>query len=410
MQIFKKKTNFDFMGKSRTFAIVSILAVVASVLVTLILQPRFGIDFVGGTEIQVKFDDSQATVTNIRGILKKMGFAGADVVAFGSSEREYLIRLREVSRIDDQTKAKAESTFKKELGAANMLDFEFSPGGDKLTVKLEKELSIDEIEKAAEKTGLELSGVTDGNADAEAAADESSDSGTTEADDLRKCESSTCRLVVNQQFIYEISLNGVTEQVMDSFRTTTWGKGAVKMRSEWVGAKVGEQLRNAGISSILYALIFIMVYIAFRFDLRFAPGAVVALLHDIFITLGIFTVLRIEVTLATVAALLTIVGYSLNDTIVVFDRIRENLAASREVKLLSVINRSLNETLSRTIMTSVTTLLVVVALYVIGWKTSLRDFSFALVIGVIVGTYSSIYVATPVVVWIDRFFSKKEKA
>ena len=407
MQIFKKKTNFDFMGKSRTFAIISTLAVIASVLATLILQPRFGIDFIGGTEIQVKFDDSQATVTNIRGVLKKMGFAGADVVAFGSSDTEYLIRLREVTRIDDQTKTQAESTFKKELGSAEMLNFEFSPGGDKLTVKFEKELSIAEVEAAAKSAGLELSGVTDAASEG-TDAPEASPAATEEGS--RKCESSTCRLVVNKQFVYEMSLNGVTEQIMDAFRTTAWGKGAVKMRSEWVGAKVGEQLRNAGISSILYALIFIMVYIAFRFDLRFAPGAVVALLHDIFITLGIFTVLRIEVTLATVAALLTIVGYSLNDTIVVFDRIRENMAASREVKLLSVINRSLNETLSRTIMTSVTTLIAVIALYTIGWKTSLRDFSFALVIGVFVGTYSSIYVATPVVVWIDRFFSKKEKA
>lgn len=388
------------MGKSRTFAIVSTLAVVGSVLVTLIWQPRFGIDFIGGTEIQVEFKDSKATVANIRSVLKKMGFAGADVVAFGSSDTEYLIRLREVSRINDEQKSKIKSALKNALGDTSMIGFEFSPGGDKLTVKLKSDMSIADVETAARNAGLDLAGITD-------TVDETDQA---EEDNSRKCESSTCRLVVKEQYVFEISLNGVTEQVMASFRAHPWGKDAVKMRSEWVGAKVGEQLRTAGISSILYALIFIMVYIAFRFDLRFAPGAVIALIHDILITLGIFTVLRIEVTLATVAALLTIVGYSLNDTIVVFDRIRENMAASKEVKLLSVINRSLNETLSRTIMTSVTTLLAVLALYTIGWKTSLRDFSFALVIGVIVGTYSSIYVASPVVVWFDRFFAKKEKA
>ena len=401
MQVFKNKTNFDFMGKTRFFATLSTLAVVSSILVTLIWQPRFGIDFIGGTEIQVDFKDKQATVSRIRAVLKKMGFAGADVVSFGTSDTEYLIRLREVSRIKDEEKAPIKSAFQAALGSQKLAGFDFSPGGDKLTVKLNTEEPIANIEKAADAAKLKLAGETE-NPDDEALEGD--------AETARKCESSTCRLEVQGQYVYEISLSGVTEQVMAEFRNQPWGKNAEKMRSEWVGAKVGEQLRTAGISSIVYALIFIMVYIAFRFDLRFAPGAVVALIHDICITIGIFTVLRIEVTLATVAALLTIVGYSLNDTIVVFDRIRENMAASKEVKLLSVINRSLNETLSRTIMTSVTTLLAVVALYTIGWKTSLRDFSFALVIGIIVGTYSSIYVASPVVVWFDRFFAKKEKA
>ncbi|MBN2344575.1 MAG: protein translocase subunit SecF [Deltaproteobacteria bacterium] len=398
MQIFKNKTNFDFMGKARTFAILSTVAVVVSLAATLLLKPKFGIDFVGGTEIQVKFKDSQATVGNIKSVLKKMGFTGMDVVSFGASETEYLIRLKEVSSIDDTKRSQLKSGFEKNLGKTKLNKFEFSPGGDKLTVNLAAELPIAEVESAAKSAGLDLTGEAN-DEDAEAT-----------EETARRCESSTCTWTFKDMFVYEISLTGVTEQVMSEFRKESWGEGAEKMRSEWVGAKVGEQLRNAGISSILYALVFIMVYIAFRFDLRFAPGAVIALLHDIFITLGIFTLLRIEVTLATVAALLTIVGYSLNDTIVVFDRIRENLAVSREVKLQAVVNRSLNETLSRTIMTSVTTLLAVLVLYTVGWKTSLRDFSFALVVGVIVGTYSSIYVATPAVVWFDRFFSKKEKA
>lgn len=386
------------MGKARTFAILSTVAVVVSLAATLLLKPKFGIDFVGGTEIQVKFKDSQATVGNIKSVLKKMGFTGMDVVSFGASETEYLIRLKEVSSIDDTKRSQLKSGFEKNLGKTKLNKFEFSPGGDKLTVNLAAELPIAEVESAAKSAGLDLTGEAN-DEDAEAT-----------EETARRCESSTCTWTFKDMFVYEISLTGVTEQVMSEFRKESWGEGAEKMRSEWVGAKVGEQLRNAGISSILYALVFIMVYIAFRFDLRFAPGAVIALLHDIFITLGIFTLLRIEVTLATVAALLTIVGYSLNDTIVVFDRIRENLAVSREVKLQAVVNRSLNETLSRTIMTSVTTLLAVLVLYTVGWKTSLRDFSFALVVGVIVGTYSSIYVATPAVVWFDRFFSKKEKA
>lgn len=402
MQIFKNKTKIDFMGKKRIFAILSTIAVVASLVVTLVLQPKFGIDFVGGTEIQVKFKDNQATVSRIRAVLKKMGFASMDVVSFGSSEKEYLVRLEEISRIGDAEELKIEAMFKKEIGDdTKVSSFDFSPGGEKLTLNLSTAVSIADVEQAAKNAGLDL--ISDLEEEGKQEVEGSEDS-------ARKCESATCRVSYRDIYKYEIGLNGVTEQVLATFRQQSWGEGVEKMRSEWVGAKVGEQLRNAGVSSILYALLFIMVYIAFRFDLRFAPGAVVALIHDIIITLGIFTIFRIEVTLATVAALLTIVGYSLNDTIVVFDRIRENLAVSREVKLLSVINRSLNETLSRTIMTSITTLIAVIALYSIGWKTSLRDFSFALVIGVLVGTYSSVFVASPVVIWFDRFFSKKEKA
>jgi preprotein translocase subunit SecF len=195
---------------------------------------------------------------------------------------------------------------------------------------------------------------------------------------------------------------------MEGLRKESFGVGAELMRSEWVGPKVGKQLREAGIWSIIYALIFIMVYIAIRFDLRFAPGAVVALVHDILITVGVFTIFRVEITLATIAALLTIVGYSLNDTIVVFDRIRENLSKMKERKLAAVINISINQTLSRTILTSLTTLLVVVSVLTIGFWTTIRDFAFALLIGVLVGTYSSIFVASPVVVWLDQRFAKKQ--
>jgi preprotein translocase subunit SecF len=205
-----------------------------------------------------------------------------------------------------------------------------------------------------------------------------------------------------------VHLKGVAERVMEGLRSHPFGVGAQKMRSEWVGPKVGQQLRTAGVSSLVYALLFIMLYIAVRFDLRFAPGAVVALIHDVLITMGIFTIARVEVTLATIAALLTIVGYSLNDTIVVFDRIRENLGKIRERALSQVVNVSINETLSRTLLTSITTLLVVSVILTVGWRTTIRDFAFALLIGVLVGTYSSIFVASPIVVWLDQRFAKKK--
>ncbi len=180
-------------------------------------------------------------------------------------------------------------------------------------------------------------------------------------------------------------------------------------RMETVGARVGEQFRNAGILSILVALLFILIYIAFRFDVRYAPGAVAALAHDVIIAVGFFTVTGIEVSLPIIAALLTIVGYSLNDTIVVFDRIRENLESATDEPIDRVVNRSINETLSRTIITSLTTLLAVTAIAVLGGGL-IQDFAIALIVGVVIGTYSSVFVASPIMLRMDNFLKARREA
>ncbi|MDE0310192.1 MAG: protein translocase subunit SecF [Acidiferrobacterales bacterium] len=175
------------------------------------------------------------------------------------------------------------------------------------------------------------------------------------------------------------------------------GECFVQMRRvEFVGPKVGEELTEQGGLAMLYALIGILIYVAWRFEWRFAIGSVVALVHDVFITIGMFSIFQIEFTLAVLAAVLAVIGYSLNDTIVVFDRIRENFRRSRQGTSVEIMNRSINQTLRRTILTSFTTLLVVVTLLVFGGEV-IRGFSFALLIGVIVGTYSSIFIASPAV-------------
>jgi preprotein translocase subunit SecF len=169
-------------------------------------------------------------------------------------------------------------------------------------------------------------------------------------------------------------------------------------REEKVGPKIGKELRTGAINSVVVALALIMLYITIRFaHFQFALGAVVALIHDVLITMGIFSLMGKEISLVILAAFLTIIGYSLNDTIVVFDRIRENMAMRRKETYENVVNKSLNETLSRTVITSITTLLVAVILFVFGGPV-IHDFAFALTIGVVVGTYSSIFVASPVVI------------
>ena len=163
-----------------------------------------------------------------------------------------------------------------------------------------------------------------------------------------------------------------------------------------IGPKIGGELRRAAILAVLISMLGLLVYISWRFEFKFAVGAIVALFHDVLITLGVFSVLGFEITLSVIAAFLTIVGYSLNDTIVVYDRIRENLKVLRRESFPRLINVSINQTLSRTIITSFTTLVVVVVLFIFGGEV-IHQFAFALIVGIFVGTYSSIFVASPIV-------------
>jgi preprotein translocase subunit SecF len=198
--------------------------------------------------------------------------------------------------------------------------------------------------------------------------------------------------------------SGLAKEIKDKL-TKAFGKDSFEIRRiEMVGPKIGKDLREKGLLSIIVALIGILIYISVRFEFRFALGAIIALCHDVLITLGVFSLLNKEIDLTTLAAFLTIVGYSLNDTIIVYDRIRENMKKYVKGNFPNIINRSVNETLSRTILTSGTTLFVVLALFLFGGGV-IHDFSLALLIGIVVGTYSSIYIASPVLI----FFEKKAK-
>ena len=171
-------------------------------------------------------------------------------------------------------------------------------------------------------------------------------------------------------------------------------------RTEFVGPKVSEELFWDGVMAVTFAILAILVYIWFRFEWQFGVGAVVALVHDVISTIGLFSLLGLEFNLSTVAAILTIAGYSINDTVVVYDRVRENLRKFKTMPLTELFNRSINETLSRTVMTSVTTLLALLSLYLLGGEV-LRGFSFAMIWGVLIGTYSSVCLAVPLLLYLD---------
>ena len=191
------------------------------------------------------------------------------------------------------------------------------------------------------------------------------------------------------------------------------GDGIDVRRVEFVGPKVGEELTNDGGLALLYALIGILIYVAFRFEYRFALGSITALIHDVIITLGVFSILQIEFNLTVLAAILAVIGYSLNDTIVVFDRIRENFLSTRHIEPVPIVNDALNQTLTRTLMTSLTTLIVLLALFYLGGEV-IHSFAGALIIGVVIGTYSSIFVASSMILALgiskeDMLPSEKEK-
>ena len=183
----------------------------------------------------------------------------------------------------------------------------------------------------------------------------------------------------------------LSSEIIEALRAN--GQSLDVRRVDFVGPQVGEELTEDGGLAVLYALIAILIYVSLRFEYRFSIGAVAALIHDVLITLGIFSILRLDFDLSVLAAILAVIGYSLNDTIVVFDRIRENFRKIRKKTSMDITNKSINQTISRTLMTSLTTLLVLLSLFFLGGEV-IHSFALALIIGVLVGTYSSIYVAT----------------
>jgi preprotein translocase subunit SecF len=219
----------------------------------------------------------------------------------------------------------------------------------------------------------------------------------------------------NNEFVVRAPLpeDGDVEAVANEITAqleTAYGAGAFEVvRTESVGPKIGGELQQKAALAILFSFLLTLIYLAIRFEFRFGVAAVIATIHDILITLGFLAVFRVEIALPTVAAILTIVGYSLNDTIVVFDRIRENLGkkGARKQDQVELVNRSINETLPRTVLTSGTTLAVLMALLIVGGAV-IRDFTLVLILGVLIGTYSSIFVASPALLEIQKRMGKKD--
>ncbi len=369
MEFVKPGTYIDFM-KYRA-PVVSFLALLATLsLVSLFYPgPNYGIDFAGGTEIQLQFS-GDASPSEVRTALTEAGYSRPDVISVEDSDNEYIIRVREVSSLPEDQIEKIRESVSSILGEDVVREMKVSPGGDKITLRVSGEVHEQQIREALEAGGARVRSVSS--------------------------------LAGSRDPRYEAQLVGVADELLTSLQKAFADRAPeVPLRVEWVGPKAGQQLRDAAIQSFLYAIAFIMLYVAFRFDMRFAPGGVIAMFHDALITLGVYVLLQKEVNLTTVAALLTIMGYSINDTIVVYDRIRENMVRVRDKSLRELINISTSQMLSRTIITSVTTLLSVSAFFFLGTGV-IQDIAFALGIGILIGTLSSVFIAAPITELMDR--------
>jgi preprotein translocase subunit SecF len=388
MQFFPVGKVYDFMGPRWYFISASALLVIASLVMLVWPGPKMGTDFAGGTEVEIAFEKA-VSPEEIRDAVEKIGLSRPDVIRVQDLKNpfHFLIRVQDVSTIGDDV----QRTIEKRLclgetaGAScaqAATEVKFSPGGEKITLRFDAEPDLAFVRQAVTGVaGIELR-PGDNNPSIQNARDHR----------------------------VEIALLGKSDQLMRAFHEHLPDGAAPEaaLRTEWVGPKVGAQLRDSAIKSVAITLLLIMVYVAFRFDMRFAPGGILALAHDAIGTLGILIVLGKEFNLTTVAAILTIIGFSVNDTVVVYDRVRENLGKLRGATFSELINVSISEMLGRTVLTSGTVIMALLCFFI--WGTGvLKDFALSMTIGLVLGMYSSIYVALPLTEWIDRAFFQKAK-
>lgn len=383
LQTIKSATNYDFVGKRRFFAIFSTILVALSALLFFVVGPTWGIDFTGGTELRVRFAETMP-LADLRDGLAKGGIDAESVQSVGDvSENTFVIRIQDATFGSEDGRAQVESTLKKAYGESWIAESNISAEVDsQLTIRYTGE----------QKTISEIQ------------------------DTLGSVQGVTVMGSLDENTFY-VKLPGAGTASEKLLGQALPGKAFKILQVDSVGPAVGSELRTQGFLALAATMALLLVYIAFRFDLAFAPGAIIALVHDVTVTVGALIVLdklgiyTAQFDLAIIGALLTILGFSINDTIVIYDRIRENERKYRRKDMATLINQSVNETLSRTINTSMTAIISIIPFIIFG-EGVMRTFSLAMVIGMISGVYSTVYIASPIVLlmqdvkpWLTKIFA-----
>ncbi len=384
-----KDTNFDFINKYRTgFLFSAVLIVVGIVFLIVHDGPNFGIDFRGGVKVEAKFNRA-VTEAELKTKLTELGYEDAKIQLEPEENKAY-ISMGYRPEFQQQS---INIPIMADPGDATATSLQVSSSSDKVhllnsgdTVELvdgdlQRRNEISTRELVAEGTAIQLTFAQEFGID----------------------------LTENATIQLQASVGGILTDTLlaggDGWKAESEGVNVTE-----VGPSVGRDLKWSALWSILASIAILLAYISWRFEFRFAIGAIAALIHDVLITLGLFAILSKEINLPTVAAFLTIIGYSLNDTIVVFDRIRENGISLRGTDYVEVLNRSINQSLSRTVITSITTLFVVTVIFVLSNSgEEINTFALALIVGVLIGTYSSVFIASPILhIWQQK--EQKAKA
>jgi preprotein translocase subunit SecF len=385
MELFKN-TNFDFLGKKWPFIIASLVLTAAGWTSIALHGIQYGIDFKGGALMTVKFA-SEPPLDKIRSAMSHSpaihGEVSVQNITGGGATNEVEIGTELTNETQLNVNRQAMQDVLTQSFGTN--------GGGKLDLNnVGTQALVERLRDPLARANVAMS--------------------DQQLQDLAKGilsarDDKYSGLITD--FTQVSSVPGMNAAIMNTLQQECYLAPFHVLQVQMVGPKVGAELRNKAILATLYALAGMLVYIAFRFEWIYGLGAVIACFHDTLITVGLFSLFREEISMTVIAALLTLVGYSMNDTIVIFDRIRENLKLSRRDPLEQVMNRAVNQTLSRTIMTSGLTFLTAIALFLFGGPV-LHGFSFALVCGIIVGTYSSVFVASPIVLFWHNYVDKRK--
>ena len=366
--LIRAHTKFDFLGKRKIALVVSTAINVLSLVGLFVFGLNFGIDFEGGIAIQVRAKEGTIHLDNLRATLGNLGVGEVALQEFGDN-RTALIRVQRqegnaqcVANADRVMKRRAGDGWSVKPGPADTGDVEFTAPGN--------------LDAAAWRDAVSQVGLTLQERQLPRANTNSAKIDMTPSQRAEWCQQVAIKLV-DDAIGAQYELRG----------------------TESVGPKIGEELMHSGIIAVVATLVAIAIYVWFRFEWQFGVGALIALLHDVLSTVGLFVLLRLDFSLTALAALLTIAGYSINDTVVIFDRVRENMRRYKKMGLIELLNFSINETLARTLMTSGTVFVAVLALVLFGGPV-LYSFSIAMLWGVIIGTYSSIWIASACLVYL----------